>query len=183
MRYRSGFVTAVSFYLIALHGAAGATSQAGPSRRPDVRFLATPQNVVEAMLALAHVTSTDIVVDLGSGDGRIPITAAKQFGARGVGIEIDPDRIRDATDNLAKAGVADRVTFLHQDFFDADIRGATVVTLFLLPALNQRLIPKFREQLRPGARIVSYHFDMGDAWPPEESLDINGLTIYMWTIK
>src|SRR5580765_5630025 len=130
-------------------------------QRPDVRFLPTPQNVVDAMLTLAHVTPADVVFDLGSGDGRIPITAATKYGARGVGVEIDPDRIREATANLARAGVADRVTFLNQDLFETDLRSATVVTLFLLPSLNQRLIPKFRQQLRPGARIVSHHFHMG----------------------
>jgi cyclopropane fatty-acyl-phospholipid synthase-like methyltransferase len=152
-------------------------------RPPDVKFVGTPQNVVEAMLELARVTPEDIVYDLGSGDGRIPITAAKKYGARGVGIEIDPFYLRDAIDNRAKAGVADRVTFLNQDLFEADIRPATVVTLFLLPRLNQQLIPKLKRELRPGARIVSHQFDMGEEWPAEETRDVNGLTIYLWTIR
>ncbi|SRR5258708_4528482 len=152
-------------------------------RPPDVKFVGTPQNVVEAMLELARVGASDIVYDLGSGDGRIPITAAKKYGARGVGIEIDRFHLRDAYDNLAKAGVGDRVRFLNEDLFEADIHAATVVTLFLLPKLNLQLIPKFRRELKPGTRIVSHKFDMGDDWPPERSEDVNGLMIYLWTIR
>jgi SAM-dependent methyltransferase len=152
-------------------------------RPPDVKFVGTPQNVVEAMLTLAKVTPVDVVYDLGSGDGRIPITAAKLFGARGVGIEIDPFHLRIARDNVAKAGIGERVTFLNEDLFQADIHDATVVTLFLLPKLNLQLIPKFRRELRPGTRIVSHKFDMGDDWPPEQSQDVNGLMIYLWTIR
>jgi tRNA A58 N-methylase Trm61 len=151
--------------------------------RPDVVYLATPQNVVDAMLDLARVTSSDVVYDLGSGDGRIPITAAQRYGAQGVGIEIDANRIRQANDNLRKAGAGARVTFRQQDLFEADIRDATVVTLFLLPSLNARLMPKLKRELRPGARIVSHHFDMGEAWPPDVSRDVNGLMIYLWTIR
>jgi cyclopropane fatty-acyl-phospholipid synthase-like methyltransferase len=143
----------------------------------------TPQSAVDAMLEMAHVTAADVVYDLGSGDGRIPITAAKTYGARGVGIEIDAFYLRDAIDNRAKAGVADRVAFVNQDLFEADISPATVVTLFLLPRLNQQLIPKLRRELRPGARIVSHQFDMGEEWPPDETRDVNGLTIYLWTIR
>ena len=129
----------------------------------------TPQSAVDAMLELAHVTATDVVYDLGSGDGRIPITAAQTYGARGVGIEIDSFYLRDAIDNRAKAGVADRVAFLNQDLFESDISPATVVTLFLLPRLNQQLIPKLKRELRPGARIVSHQFDMGEQWPADET--------------
>src|SRR5262249_40544881 len=152
-------------------------------RPPDVKFVGTPQNVVEAMLALAKVTPADIVYDLGSGDGRIPITAAKLYGARGVGIEIDPFHLRVARDNVVKAGVADRVRFLNEDLFQSDIHEATVVTIFLLPKLNLQLIPKFRRELARGTRIVSHRFDMGDEWPPEQSQDVNGLMIYLWTIR
>lgn len=151
--------------------------------QPDVRYVPTPQNVVAAMLALARVTSADIVYDLGSGDGRIPIAAAVQYGARGVGIEIDSFYLRDAYDNVKKAGVGDRVTFLNQDFFASDLSPATVVTLFLLPQVNLRLLPKLRRELRPGARIVSHQYHFGDAWPPEAVQDVEGLTIYLWTIK
>ena len=129
------------------------------------------------------MTAVDVVYDLGSGDGRIPIAAAKQYGARGVGIEIDPIRIREANDNLKKAGVGDRVRFVQQDLFEADIREATVVTLFLLTRLNQQLIPKLKRELRPGTRVVSHQFRMDDTWPPEASQDVDGLMIYLWTIR
>src|SRR5205823_7747407 len=117
-------------------------------RPPDVKFVGTPQTVVDAMLALAQVTASDVVYDLGSGDGRIPITAAKRYGARGVGIEIDPFYIREATDNLAKANVGNRVRFINQDLFEANISDATVVTLFLLPHLNVQLMPKLKRELK-----------------------------------
>jgi cyclopropane fatty-acyl-phospholipid synthase-like methyltransferase len=152
-------------------------------RPPDVRYVPTPQSVVDVMLELAHVSSADVVYDLGSGDGRIPITAAKTYGARGVGIEIDPWYIREATDNLAKAGVGNLVRFVNRDLFEADISEATVVTLFLLPRLNLQLIPKLRRELRPGARVVSHQFHMGDEWPPEQSRDVDGLMVYLWTIR
>jgi len=151
-------------------------------RAPDVKFVASPQSVVDAMLELARVTAADVVYDLGSGDGRIPITAALKYGARGVGIEIDPLLVRVASDWLAKAGVGERVRFVNQDLFEADISEATVVALFLLPRVNDRLAPKLRRELRPGARIVSHQFTMGDGWPPEASRDVDGLTIYLWTI-
>jgi cyclopropane fatty-acyl-phospholipid synthase-like methyltransferase len=155
----------------------------GRLRAPDVKFVPTPQSAVDAMLELARVTSTDVVYDLGSGDGRIPITAAKRYGARGVGIEIDTFYLRDAIDNRAKAGVGDRVTFINQDLFVADISPATVVALFLHPRMNLELIPKLKRELRPGTRIVSHQYDMGDQWPPEQTRDVNGLTIYLWTIR
>ena len=128
-------------------------------RPPDVKFVGTPQNVVEAMLALAKVTPADIVYDLGSGDGRIPITAAKLYGARGVGIEIDTFHLRVARDNVAKAGVADRVRFLNEDLFQSDIHEATVVTIFLLPKLNLQLIPKFRRELQLSPFFGLLHAD------------------------
>jgi cyclopropane fatty-acyl-phospholipid synthase-like methyltransferase len=155
----------------------------GTSHRPDVRFLPTPDNVVDAMLELAHVTASDIVFDLGSGDGRIPIAAAKKYGARAVGIEIDEQLVRLSQENAAKASVTDRVTFIHGDLFQSDISQASVVTLFLLPSLNMQLIPKFKRELRPGARIVSHHFGMGDAWLPDAEQDISGLMIYLWAIR
>ena len=135
------------------------------------------------MLALANVGATDVVYDLGSGDGRIPITAAERYGVRAVGIEIDSDRIREANDNLAKTRVRDRVWFLNQDMFETDLSPATVVTMFLLPRLNLELMPKLRTELRPGSRIVSHQFDMGPTWPPEQAQDIDGLMIYLWTIR
>jgi 16S rRNA G966 N2-methylase RsmD len=160
---------------------------AGPAaqqrlRPPDVRYVPTPQNVVEAMLEMAHVTSADVVYDLGSGDGRIPITAAQKYGARGVGIEVEPRLISIANENAAKAGVTGRVWFLNQDLFETDLSPATVVTLYLLPRLNQQLMPRLKA-LRPGTRIVSHYYDMGPEWPPEQSQDINSLMIYLWTIR
>ena len=149
---------------------------------PDVKFVASPQSVVDAMLELAHVTAADVVFDLGSGDGRIPITAAQRYGARGVGIEIDSTLVRESNSRLAKSGVADRVVFVNQDLFDADLRDATVVTVFLLPRVLDRLLPKLRRELRPGTRIVSNQYHFGDEWPPEETRDVDGLTIYLWKI-
>ena len=172
-------VMIVAAALAAMPGAAQITRL----RAPDVKFVPTPQSAVDAMLELARVTSTDVVYDLGSGDGRIPITAAKKYGARGVGIEIDTFYLRDAIDNRAKAGVGDRVTFVNQDLFEADISPATVVAMFLHPRMNLQLIPKLKRELRPGTRIVSHQYDMGDQWPPEQTRDVNGLTIYLWTIR
>jgi SAM-dependent methyltransferase len=151
--------------------------------QPAVRYVPSPESVVDAMLELAHVTSADLVYDLGSGDGRIPIAAAQKYGARGVGIEIEPRLVRESTANAAKARVSDRVWFLNQDLFETDISPATVVTLFLLPRLNQELMPKLKRELRPGTRIVSHQFDMGPQWPPEASQDVSGLMIYLWTIR
>jgi cyclopropane fatty-acyl-phospholipid synthase-like methyltransferase len=176
-------VFAVTLLAAALAAAPAVAQLVRAKQQPDVKFVPTPQSAVDAMLELAHVTAADVVYDLGSGDGRIPITAAKKYGARGVGIEIDRFYLRDAYDNVKKAGVGDRVTFLNQDLFEADISGATVVTLFLLPRLNQQLIPKFKRELRPGTRIVSHQFDMGDEWPPEKVQDVDGLTVYLWTIR
>ena len=153
------------------------------TKQPDVRFVPSPDSVVEAMLTLAGVGATDVVYDLGSGDGRIPIAAAQRYGAFGVGIEIDAKLNREAADNARKAGVADRVRFMTQYLFETDISQATVVTLFLLPRVNQELIPKLKRELRPGTRIVSHQFDMGEQWPPEKSQDVNGLMIYLWTIR
>jgi cyclopropane fatty-acyl-phospholipid synthase-like methyltransferase len=160
-----------------------AASQPARLRPPDVKFVASPQSVVDAMLQLARVTAADVVYDLGSGDGRIPITAAQRYGARGVGIEIDPLLVRQANDRLARAGVGDRVRFVNQDLFDADLSDATVVTFFLLPRVIDRLVPKLKRELKPGTRIVSHQYDMGEGWPPDAARDVYGLTIYLWTIR
>jgi SAM-dependent methyltransferase len=162
--------------------AAEPTSAAKPLRDPDVIFVPTPQNVVDAMLKMANVTAKDVVYDLGSGDGRIPITAAQKYGARGVGIDINPERIKEANANLAKASVGEKVRFLNQDLFETDLSPATVITLYLLPSLNQKLIPTLKA-LKPGTRIVSHSFDMGTEWPPEKTEDVEGRMIYYWTIK
>jgi tRNA G37 N-methylase Trm5 len=154
----------------------------GKLRSPDVIYVPTPQEVVDAMLALAKVTAKDVVYDLGSGDGRIPITAAEKYGARAIGIDINPDRIKEANANLAKSKAGNKVTFLNQDLFETDISEATVVTLYLLPSLNIKLMPKLKA-LKPGTRIVSHSFKMSDDWPPEQTQDVNGKMIYYWTIK
>ena len=173
---------AACLLVVSALSAAAVRAQDAPARTPDVIYVPTPQDVVEAMLKLARVTSTDSVYDLGSGDGRIPITAAKLFGARGVGIDIDPERIREANANLRAAGVGDRVRFINQDLFTADISEATVVTLYLLPSLNLELIPKLNKELKPGTRVVSNAFDMGTGAPPLEKVSIRGRTVYLWTI-
>jgi SAM-dependent methyltransferase len=167
--------------LLALALLAG-QAQELPPREPDVHYVPTPQAVVEAMLKMAAITDRDVVYDLGCGDGRIPITAAQTYGARGIGIDIDPRRIADATENAKLAGVTGKVTFLVQDLFTSDFRDATVVTLYLSPSLNERLIPRLKE-LKPGTRIVSHAFDMGDSWPAERKEEIGGKTIYYWTIR
>jgi predicted RNA methylase len=166
----------------ALAGQAAPAAQApAPTRTPDVIFVPTPQEVVDAMLKMAKVGANDVIYDLGSGDGRIPITAAKTYGARGVGIDIDPQRIREANANAQREMVTDKVRFLNQDLFTTDISEATVVTLYLLPSLNLKLLPKLNRELKPGTRIVSHAFDMGDA-KPVQTENINGRTIYFWTI-
>ena len=150
-------------------------------REPDVIFVGTPPDVVDAMLAGAAVKSSDIVYDLGSGDGRIVIAAAQKYGARGVGIEIDPERINEAEANARKAGVSDRVRFVNADLFEADIHEATVVTLYLLESLNVKLRPKLLRELKPGTRVVSHRFRMGD-WQPEKSIAVGDRAVYFWTI-
>ena len=161
-----------------LGAAQAATAQ---KKGPDVIFVPTPTEVVEAMLKAAKVTKNDVVYDLGCGDGRIVITAAKEYGARGIGIDIDPQRISEARANAEKAGVTDRVKFLEQDLFETDFHEATVVTLYLLPSLNIKLRPKLWKELKPGTRIVSHAFDMGD-WKPEQEIDVDGRTVYLWTV-
>ena len=151
-------------------------------RSPDVVFVPTPEEVVEAMLKVAKVGKGDVLYDLGSGDGRIPITAAQKYGiARGVGIDINPERIKEANEKLAKAGVGNRVRFINADLFESNFSEATVVTLYLLPALNLKLLPKLLKELKPGTRIVSHAFDMG-SWKPEQSLKVGIRDVYFWTI-
>lgn len=147
----------------------------------DVPYVPTPEEVVDAMLKLADVKKDDVLYDLGCGDGRIVVTAAKNFGVRAVGVDIDPERIREANENAKKAGVADRVKFIEKNLFDADIKDATVVTLYLLPDVNRKLKPKLLKDLRPGTRIVSHQFDMGD-WKPAKKMDLDYRTLYLWTV-
>jgi Methyltransferase domain len=149
--------------------------------RPRVHFVPTPPELVEVMLKIAKVTREDVVYDLGSGDGRIVIAAAKQYGARGIGIDIDPQRIKDAIDLAAEEGVADQVNFRQIDLFEANIEDATVVMLYLLPAMNIELQPRLLEQLMPGTRIVSHEFDMGD-WLPAQTLEVDGRRVHLWIV-
>ena len=174
-----GFLLAAGSAL-ALDGALRAQLDRG-ERIPDVIFVPTPQEVVEDMLRLANVRKGDVLYDLGSGDGRIPVTAARLYGVRGVGIDIDPERIREAQENAKRNGVESLVKFRQQDLFEADFREATVVTLYLLPDLNLKLRPRLLDELRPGTRIVSHQFDMGD-WKPAKKLESNGRTVYFWVV-
>jgi SAM-dependent methyltransferase len=166
-----------------------AAQSAAPRRQPDVPYVPTTEAAVQTMLKLADVKKTDVVYDLGCGDGRIVITAAKSLGARGVGIDINPVRIGEANENAKKAGVEKQVRFEENDLFEADIHEATVVTLFLLPHINLKLRPKLLQDLKPGTRIVSNTFDMGD-WKPEkeaivpETDDDSYLShkLYLWIV-
>jgi SAM-dependent methyltransferase len=161
-------------------GVASAAAQA-----PGAPFVPTPLPVVERMLELAKVTPGDVVYDLGSGDGRVVITAAQRYGARGVGIELNPVWVRDARRFAEALGVADKVTFRIEDLFTTDLREATVVTLYLYPAMNRKLAPRLLAELRPGARIVSHEYGIGD-WPPDrtEEMIVNGArhVIHFWTV-
>jgi cyclopropane fatty-acyl-phospholipid synthase-like methyltransferase len=155
-----------------------------PLRERDVIFVPTREPVANAMMKLANVTKNDVVYDLGCGDGALVIAAAR-LGARVVGVDIDPQRIKEATENVRKAGVQDRVTLIRGDIFDPSIKiaEASVVTLYLLPSLNEKLMPRLKAELKPGSRIVSHAFTMGDSWPAERTQEVDGTTVYFWTIK
>ena len=176
-------------FSLALAAASVAAQSTGgtqaPLRRPDVIWIPTEDRVVTAMLNLAKVTKDDVVYDLGCGDGRIVIAAAKQFGARGVGVDIDPQRIEEANALAKKAGVTDKVKFFVADIFDPnlEIKDATVVALFLLQSMNERLRPRFQKELRPGTRIVANSFTLGEGWPAEKTQVVDNSAIYLWTIK
>lgn len=159
-----------------------AAAWSAPARQLDVPFEPSPQYVVDRMLEVAKVSQDDLLYDLGSGDGRIVITAAKKFGARGVGIDLDPQRVAEARINAKDAGVEDKVQFVVGDLFNADFSDATVVTLFLFPGVNRQLRPHLWRQLRPGTRVVSHLWDMGAEWPPEMTEIIQGRKIHYWTI-
>jgi SAM-dependent methyltransferase len=178
MRLRA-IIIAVGLALAAI--GSDAAQQSSPSREPDVVFVPTPPDVVDAMLKLAKVTSSDVVYDLGSGDGRILIAAAKMYGARGVGIDIDPERVREATANARSNNVADKVTFRQDDLFTADISPATVVMLYLSPTVNSRLAPRLMKELKPGTRIVSHAFDLG-SWKPQQRITVSDRSIFLWTV-
>lgn len=167
---------------------AGATASAAeepatrPKRKLDVWYVATPPEIVDRMLDVAKVRTGDVVYDLGCGDGRMVIAAAKKFGTRGVGVDLDPARIREARANAKQAGVEGLVTFKVADLFETDLREATVVMLYLLPNLNRRLRPKLFAELRPGARVVSHDWDMGREWPPDRSVKLGGDTLHLWVM-
>ena len=154
-------------------------------RAPDVRYEPTPMDVVQVMLRLANVNAGDVVYDLGCGDGRIVIAAARQFSARGACVDIDPTRIAESRENARLAGVTDRIRFLNQDLLATDIRDATVVMLFLSPELNLAVRPKLLRELKPGGRVVSHWHDMGD-WKPQETVRVKSggyeRPVYLWTV-
>lgn len=172
------------FGAAAAYGLAGAPSFAAsePGRPLDVPYVPTPQGVVNRMLELASVKKTDLLYDLGCGDGRMVVTAAKRYGARGVGVDLDPQRIAEAQANAKRAGVASKTKFMVGDLFKTDLSEATVVTLYLLNSINRQLRPQLWKQLKPGTRVVSHAFDMGDEWPPEKTETVLGSSIYFWTI-
>src|SRR3954451_14508397 len=144
-------------------------------------YVTTPLPVVDAMLQLAHTRKSDVVYDLGCGDGRIVIAAAKRYGARGVGVDIDPERIQEARANAKREGVESLVRFTAQNVFEVDFREATLVTLYLLPDMHRKLSPKLQRDLRPGARIVTHTFDLGE-WRPHEARNVDGEQIFLWCV-
>jgi trans-aconitate methyltransferase len=182
---RNRTVVALVLALVALVVASTGAQPLKPiEKEPEVPYVPTHERIVAEMLKVAKVGKNDVLYDLGSGDGRIVITAAKKFGTRGVGVDIDPVRVKEARENAAKAGVTDRVKFLQQDLFETDIREATVVTLYLLPEVNLRLRPKLLSELKPGTRVVSHNYDMGD-WTPLKTLQFRvpeDHTIYYWVV-
>lgn len=180
MRRRT-FIAGLAGASFAAWASAGDAVRVAQKRGPDVVFVPTPDDVVAKMLELAEVGPDDQVYDLGCGDGRIVIAAAQHYGARAVGIDIDPRRIAEATANARKAGVAGRVRFIEGDLFEADLRDATVVTLYLLTRLNAKLKPKLLQELQPGTRVVSHAFDMGD-WAPERKEFVGASAVYLWRV-
>jgi SAM-dependent methyltransferase len=184
LRYAPGMACsrkAVTALALTFLLAAGAWAQKAPLRAPDVRYEPSSEEAVMLMLKLAGVKKGDVVYDLGCGDGRIVIAAAKHFGARGVGIDIDPQRIEESVANARKAGVSHLVKFRNEDLFTSDFKDATVVTLFLWPWINLKLEPRLKQELKPGTRVVSHWHDMGE-WPPEKEITIEEHKIYLWTI-
>ncbi len=163
-------------------GQAEVEEELKPARAPDVPYVPTPQEVVDKMLEMGQVSEGDVVYDLGCGDGRIVITAAKRHGARGVGVDINPQRIVESNANAKAAGVTDRVEFRTEDLFEMkDLAKADVVTLYLLPSVNIKLRPKLLAELKPGTRVVSHAFDMDD-WQPEQETTVDGRSVYLWII-
>jgi len=179
------FLAIASFFLVT--GLNSSNSRAAsPTVKLDVPYVPTPQPIVDKMLELAKVAKSDLVYDLGSGDGRIVVTAAKRYGARGVGIDLDPERVKESQENIKANAVEKLVTVKQGDALKADVSKASVVTLYLLPAVNLKLKPKLQKTLKPGTRIVSHDFDMGD-WKPLKTVamtDASGVghKIYLWEV-
>jgi cyclopropane fatty-acyl-phospholipid synthase-like methyltransferase len=183
MRFRVLAAVLLAAVVSVLPIAAQQAPTQSPLRRPDIHWVPTPPTVVDAMLKLADVKPGDTVYDLGCGDGVIVATAAQKYGARAVGIDIDPQRVKEATERAQKMGVSDKVEIRQGDLFEADIQDATVVTLYLLQSLNMKLMPKLQKELKPGTRIVSQSFNMGESWPPDKQIEVNGYNVYMWIVK
>jgi len=162
-----------------LKGLTPAFAQDAP--RLDVPFVPTPQPVVDKMLELANVQKGDFLIDLGSGDGRIPVTAAQRFKIKALGVDLNPQRIKEANERAEKAGVTDLVEFRQEDLFTTDLSQADVLTMYLLPSVNLKLRPKILKEMKPGARVVSHAFDMGD-WAPEQKVQVDGRTVMLWTV-
>ena len=175
MKKRIGYIVLL---LVCAFATVSCDSGVENKTEPDVVFVTTPHKVVREMLKLAGVAKDDVVYDLGSGDGRIVIAAARDFGARGVGIDIDPKLVTEGRENARKAGVSERVTFIEQDVLKADISQATVIALYMLPTVNKQLLPKFFRELQPGTRVVSHRFEIGD-WKPDMTLKAYDTTVYL----
>jgi SAM-dependent methyltransferase len=177
-------ILAAAALLVFAAGSATAAEEtaARPKRKLDVWYVPTPPEIVDRMLDVANVRIGDVVYDLGCGDGRMVIAAAKKYGTRGVGVDLDPARIREARANAKQAGVESLVTFKVADLFQTDLREATVVLLYLLPELNRRLKPKLFAELQPGARVVSHDWDMGKDWPPDQYVKLGDDGIYLWVM-
>lgn len=181
-RRRTLLLSAAATAGLSLLPARAPLAQDAEPSRLDVPYVPTPQEVVDRMLAMGKVGKNDVLYDLGCGDGRIVVTAAKVHGARGTGIDLNPVRIAEAKENAKKAGVTERTTFKVGNLFETDVSPATVVTLYLLPTVNTKLRPRLWQQLKVGTRVVSHAFDMGPEWPPEQTAEVDGRTIYAWTI-
>ncbi len=167
-------------YLLVVMFALGFT-QLNAQLQLDVPYVPTPMDVVEAMLDIAKVGKNDVVYDLGCGDGRIVVTAAKKFGATGIGVDLNPERIEEANAYAKEKGVERKVKFYEGNLFDFDFSKASVLTLYLLPDVNLQLKPKILAEMKPGSRVVSHAFDMGD-WKPDKQILVDGRTVYMWTV-
>jgi SAM-dependent methyltransferase len=180
-RYGTAFILTVAVAMTVPSRALDAGGQRPPARTPDIHFVPTRQSLADAMLRFARVNANDIVYDLGSGDGRIIITAAQRYGARGVGIELDPRLVRISRETAIEGAVEHKVTFIEGDLFTSDISDATVVTLYLSLTVNMRLEPKLRRELRPGTRIVAQRFPIG-SWKPDATMEVEGQQLFLWTI-